>query len=134
MTCQLATHSHTERDTHSTIVPEIVGENVIKIALHKSHRRPKRNMLHTRRQQLLQRQRRQQPGHNLILRSMRPRCCCCQLVEHKLLRRVRIHRPSILRFCSQAPSPSLLFSAVLASCLAEVRFDWDRNSRVRYDF
>lgn len=31
-------------------------------------------------------------------------------------------------------SPTLLFSAVLASCLAEVRFDWDRNSRVRYDF
>lgn len=87
MTCQLATHSHTQRDTHSTIVPEIVGENVIKIALHKSHRRPKRNMLHTRQQQLLQRQRRQHPGHNLILRSMRPRCCC-QLVGHKLLRRV----------------------------------------------
>lgn len=46
-------HTLPHRDTRSSIVPEIVGENVIKIALHKSHRRPKRNMLHTR-QQLLQ--------------------------------------------------------------------------------
>lgn len=46
-------HTLPHRDTLSSIVPEIVGENVIKIALHKSHRRPKRNMLHTR-QQLLQ--------------------------------------------------------------------------------
>lgn len=122
---------HTERDTHLTIVPEIVGENVIKIALHKSHRRPKRNMLHTR-------QRRQQPGHNLILRSMRPRCCCCQLVGHKLLRRaleLRLHSQTVdFEVLFPGTFPLFPFSGVLASCLAEVRFDWDRNSRVRYDF